>query len=317
MEDQEQYKGKGALDAFLNLFSLITLGWMSISIGIILFQIIDKVLSPEKAYYNDFSQSGLKIGIASALIIVPIFLVVINFLHKHYKNNVLNHQSGVYRWLTYLVLLIAALNIIGRLIQLIFQFLDGSYTLASILKIAVVLLIASGIFGYYWYDLKRTDYNSKSIVSQIFFVVVVVVAIASLVGGLMLIDSPKTTIMKKQDQERVNSLYNIKSIIISDYSTTKVLPVDLSAPKFSNLVDPKTDQLYEYRVISETKYELCATFELPVADPKNMGYSEPYPIGGENWDFHGAGRECFEQDISGFDPNNPNLLKGGEIPIMR
>lgn len=305
MEQQDHYKGKGALDAFLNLFSLITLGWMSISIGMVLFQVIDKFLGPITAYYNDFSQVGLKIGIASTLIIVPIFLVVINFLHGYYKNNILDHQSGVYRWLTYLVLLIAALNIIGRLIQLIFQFLDGSYTLASLLKILVVLLIASGIFGYYWYDLKRTDYLSKSLISKIFLGGVIIVALASIIGGFLLIDSPQTTRFKKQDQDRVYALNNIKSMIISDYMSTKSLPLDLAAPKFSNILDPKTNQPYEYRVISESKFELCATFELSVADSQTNGYKEAYPISGENWDFHKSGRQCFEQEVSGYDVKNP------------
>lgn len=308
MEQQDHYKGKGALDAFLNLFSLITLGWMSISVGIILFQIIDKLLSPEKiGYYNQFSQSGLKFGIASTLIVVPIFLLIIGLLHKNYRNSTLNHQSGVYRWLTYLVLLITALNIIGRLIQLIYQFLDGNYTLVSVLKILVVLLIAGGIFGYYWYDLKRSDYSSKSLVSQVFFGIVVVVTLAALVGGFLLIDSPKTTIMKKNDQDRVNSLNNIKNIVTSDYSSTGILPIDLSAPKFSSLIDPETSQPYEYRIISETKYELCATFELAVDKSDNTTrYSS-----GENWDFHGAGRECFEQDVAGFNLKNiePQIIR--------
>ena len=302
MENQDQYKGRGALDAFLNLFSLITLAWTSIAAGLILFQIIDKFLSPEKLYYyNQFSQVSLKIGIASALIVTPIFLLVINFLHRHYKNGILNHQSGVYRWLTYLVLLAAALNIIGRLIQLIFQFLDGSYTLASVLKILVVLLIASGIFGYYWYDLKRTDYSVKSQVSKIFFAVVVVVILASVVGGFFLIDSPQTTRMKKRDQERVMHLDNIRNILTSDYINTKALPNDLSEPKFSGNVDPQTNQLYEYRLIDATKYELCATFELPAEDPQKNGYSTPYPLGGENWYYHKEGRQCFEQTVSGLD----------------
>ena len=302
MENQDQYKGRGALDAFLNLFCLITLAWTSIAAGLILFQIIDKFLSPEKLYYyNQFSQVGLKIGIASALIVTPIFLLVINFLHRHYKNGILSHQSGVYRWLTYLVLLAAALNIIGRLIQLIFQFLDGSYTLASVLKILVVLLIASGIFGYYWYDLKRTDYSQPSQVSKIFFAAVAVIIIASVVGGFFLIDSPQITRMKKRDQERVMHLNNIRSIIASDYINTKNLPTDLSAPKFSGNIDPQTNQLYEYLVIDATKYELCAIFELPAEDPTKMGYTSSYPLGGENWDYHQEGRQCFEQTVSGLD----------------
>ena len=58
MDNQDQYKGRGALDAFLNLFSLITLGWMSIAIGMVVFQLIDKYLGPQAAYlYNQFASN--------------------------------------------------------------------------------------------------------------------------------------------------------------------------------------------------------------------------------------------------------------------
>jgi hypothetical protein len=287
--EEQNVRGRGALDAFLNLFSLITLGWMSISIGVVLFQIIDKLFGSDKInYYSSFSQEGLKMGIASALIITPIFLFIITSLHKHYKNNTLNSQSGIYRWLTYLVLLITALNIIGRLIQLIFQFLNGDYTLVSILKILVVLAIAGGIFGYYWYDLKRSDYSSRSNVSQIFFWAIIVIFIVSVVGGFLIIDSPKVANMKQQDRDKVGDLNNIHEIITREYMANKQLPIDLSAPKFSNLTD------YDYKKISENKYELCTTFALAIERYDNE-YGR-YP--GQDWDFHNAGHQCFEQIVS-------------------
>ena len=91
-----------------------------------------------------------------------------------------------------MILLVTGLNIIGRLIQLVFQLLDGDYTLASILKIVVVLLIAGGIFGYYWYHLKRTDYSKRSQISTIFFVAIVTAVVVSIVTSFFSIDSPKS-----------------------------------------------------------------------------------------------------------------------------
>jgi hypothetical protein len=291
---EDSIRGKGALDAFLNLFSLITLGWMSISIGIILFQIIDKFLNPEYLDFNNFSQSGLKIGIASVLIITPIFLLVIGLLHKNYKNKELNPESGIYRWLTYLVLLITALNIVGRLIQLVFQFLDGEYTIASVLKILVVLLIAGGIFGYYWYDLKRTDYGARSMVSVVFFDVIIIIAIAAIVGGFFISDSPATARAKKQDVKRVEHLSGIHQTLISEYSSNDELPVDLSAPKFSNYRDPETGDGYTYKVIEGKDYELCAEFALAVDEDSR----ERFFIGSEDWYFHEAGYQCFQQSAT-------------------
>lgn len=296
----EKFKGKGALDAFLNLFSLITLGWMAIAIGMILFQIIDKFLSPGAVgYLSVYSQSSLKFGVASALIVTPIFLLIVNLLHQNYRKGTLNHDSGVYRWLTYLILLVTALNIIGRLIQLVFQLLDGDYTLASILKIVVVLLIASGIFGYYWYDLKRHDYSSRSMMSQIFFGVIVAVALASIIGSFFIIDSPNTARMKKYDQQRVNDLSGLDNLINVYYNENKKVPADLSEPRFGQFADPATSEPYGYRAIDQTTYELCADFDLAVEDERNTE-SYYYGYGDKNWYYHDAGRQCFTSQV--YDP---------------
>ena len=310
---QDSFKGKGALDAFLNLFSLITLGWMSIAIGMILFQIIDRFLSPGTVdYLSNYSQSGLKFGVASALIVTPIFLFIVGLLHKNYRQGSLNHDSGVYRWLTYLILLVTALNIIGRLIQLVFQLLDGDYTLASILKIVVVLLIAGGIFGYYWYDLKRHDYSKRSLVSQIFFGVIVTVTVASIIGSFFIIDSPNTARMKKYDQQRVNDLSNLDSMINVYYAENKFLPADLTEARFSQFKDPATSQSYSYRIIDETTYEVCADFDLAV-DQDGARNSEPmYYYGNKNWYYHGKGNQCFASKVynDGSDPDlKPMMIR--------
>lgn len=302
-ESPDQFKGKGAMDAFLNLFSLITLGWMSIAIGIILFQIIDKFLSPGAVYnLSRFSQTGLKFGVASALIVTPIFLWIVGLLHKNYKKGLLNPQSGVYRWLTYLILLVTALNIIGRLIQLVFQLLDGDYTMASILKICVVLFIAGGIFGYYWYDLKRKDYSQRSKVSLIFFALIAIIVSVSIISSFFIIDSPKTTNMKKHDQQRVNDLYNLDNAINAYYRENKKLPEDLSDARFSRSQDPKTSQLYGYKAMSEEKFEICATFSLAISpdDSDDKGYPR---YGNKDWDFHEAGYQCFSSTV--YDDSKP------------
>lgn len=285
-------KGSGAFDAFLNLLSLITLGWMSIGLGITLFQIIDKFFSSGQINsLSYFSQPALKFGMASILIITPIFLVVINILHRAYKNSSLNPQSAIYRWLTYLVLLVAALNIIGRLIQLVFKLLDGDYTLSSLLKIFVVLVIAGCIFSFYIFDIKRIDYQKRSIISQMFFVIVVVVALASLVGGFLIVDSPAVARMKKQDQKRVSDLYALDSLLTSQYNSQNSLPEDLSAAKFKDFQDPVSGDIYIYQKLSDNEYEICASFSLE-AD-QDLDYYRPWS-GGRDWEFHGSGQECYQ-----------------------
>ena len=301
----ENYKGKGALDAFLNLFSLITLGWLAISTWMVLSQIINKYLSFNEAeMVKQFTQDGLKMGVASLIIVAPIFLLIINILHREYKKDNLNHQSGVYRWLTYVVLLVTALNILGRLIQLIYQFLGGEYTLASILKILVVLFIAGGIFGYYFYDLKRTDYSKASLVSQIFMWVVILVSLICVIAGFMMVETPVVSRMRKQDQARVNHLTEIKNYINNEYNVNKAVPENLTDPKFSRYVDPKTNQPYEYRKIADNQYELCAEFALDYSKEEVDFFGV-----NENWSYHTAGRQCFEQKAIDYTKTSPEPIK--------
>lgn len=286
-------KGRGPLDAFLNLLSLITLGWMSISIGIILFQIINKFFGSKIFdYTNAFSQGSLKFGIASVIILTPIFLAVSSWLHHNYKIGKLNHKSGIHRWLTYLMLLVSALTIIGRLIFQLFHFLDGDYALPVILKTLVILIIAGGIFGYYLYNLIRKDFSRRSIVSVVAFILVVIVALASVVGAFFVVDPPAKARALKFDQERSNDLSNLSSVVFNNYNDNKKLPDDLSAAPFNNFHDPETNQPYEYLALSTDQYQLCATFSLPVE--KNEQDMMP---GMDNWYYHGGGRQCFTKSV--------------------
>jgi len=289
-----QFKGKGALDAFLNLLGLITVGWMSIAIGMILFQIINKFFTDKAIdYVARFSQGPLKFGIASAVILTPIFLAVSAWLHRNYKMGKLNHQSGIHRWLTYLMLLVSALTIIGRLIYQLFRFLDGDYAMAVILKTLVILAIAGGIFGYYLYDLVRRDFSKKSSVSILAMSLVIVVALASVIGGFIVIDSPATSRSVKFDEQRVNDLTDLDNRINLYYKENQELPEDLSAPRFSQFKDPVTDQPYEYQILGEEKFELCAIFDLKA----NTEDSDYRYYADRDWYYHEAGRQCFETSV--------------------
>lgn len=299
-EIQSSNKGKGALDAFLNLFVLISLGWLSIAIGQILFNVINKVFKTTEymGYGYDISiQSGLKIGIASTVILLPVFLVVIAVLHRQYKKEALSFASGIHKWLTYLMLLVSALVIIGSLVTLIMNFLNGEYTINIVLKIVVVLVMALLIFGYYFYDLRRKNYSKKSAISIVAFILILVIGIGSLVGAFFLIDSPKVSKLKKFDMTRTSDLSNMNSTIMTSYMDNTKLP-DPSDPILANYKDPETQNPYEYRILGDKQYELCANFSVVVSS------NEQGP-GADAWFNHLAGRQCFKKTIS--DANNPQL----------
>ncbi|MBP6943217.1 MAG: hypothetical protein KBB55_04220 [Candidatus Buchananbacteria bacterium] len=287
-----------ALDAFLNLLSLITVGWWSLALGGVLFQIVDKFFGVGFGPVYNYSQSGLKFGIASLIIVTPVLVWVNVYLRRLYQQERLSSTSAIHRWLTYAMLLVSALVIVGDLIAVIYSLLNGDYTIASMLKIAVILVISAGIFGYFWVDLRRQDFSLHKPLALTTLAVVILVSVAAIIGSLFVIDSPKVTREKNADNERVNHLSQINSQIVSQYYEQQVLPADLSELNFADFKDPETQAAYEYRVISAKEYELCATFNRAVDTGDNSQW-----YGYEKWYHHGAGRQCFTENAPVVSPD--------------
>jgi len=245
-------------------------------------------------YAYSAQQSALKFNIASLIIIMPIFLLIAGSLHKKYKNRELNPQSGVYRWLTYLMLLVSGLNIIGSLIAIVFRLLDGDYTIAFFLKVLVILVIAGGIFGYYWYDLKRNDYSNRSMTSLLSVVGIAIVVLVAVIGSFFLVESPTESRKIAFDNQRVEDLMMLKNQVENYYYENEALPDDLSDRRFAKIMDPLSRISYDYNKLDESSYEICATFDREI-NPGELRYRR-YPE--DNFYYHTAGFQCFEQKIA-------------------
>jgi len=313
--DNSPYRGKGALDAFLNLLSFISLGWMSWAIGGIAFQLINKYLAESlklQIYYPTmYSQEVVKYAIASLIIVVPVYFLAVNLLHRNYKKNTLNHNSGIYRWLTYLMLLVSALTIIGALVRLIFIFLNGEQTWRIALKILTVVVIAAGIFSYYFYDLRRKAYQKYSATSLVFAIVLAIIVLVELAAGLMIIDSPAVTRNKQLDSQLVNDLTQVNYMLELDYQQDGAIPVDLSAAKYKNVIEAVKSDKIEYSRKTANEFEFCATFLTDATMDNSQGWQ------GDNWYYHGAGRQCFTKKVvSPKADMSPEAIKG-ETSVVR
>lgn len=139
-----------------------------------------------------------------------------------------------------------------------------------------------------------------------FTLLAVTSVIAAVIAGFWLLGSPNKQRLISLDADRVNHLMQIAGALRTDYGgragqASKPLPKLLSDTnvKPSLLKDPVTDSLYEYRLRSDSTYELCATFatdSFEAAAP-NRRFSD------ERW-AHPKGRHCYEFDVSSRDPKS-------------
>lgn len=121
-------------------------------------------------------------------------------------------------------------------------------------------------------------------------IVATAAAVAAVVGGFMLVDSPAEARLKRLDGRRVEDLRQIASAVDGHWARHQTLPASpaeaLAAVEWqAALRDPVTEEPYPYRVIDARQYELCATFDR-ASDAPPSRYGDPF------WS-HTAGQQCF------------------------
>lgn len=304
-------------DVFLYLLSIATLVAVAISFGILVFQLInnyipDIVTDPYGGSRYYFGP--LRNAIATLIVVFPVFLWSLRFINKDMEQNPEKRDLKIRKWLLYFTLFVAAVVIIGDLIAIINSFLEGELTRRFIFKALTIIAIAGAIFFYYFRQLKEIPVQKGM---RVFSGIVIAVILAAIAMGFVVAGSPQNQRLVRLDERRTGDLQFLQSQIVSYWQSKSRLPQDLDQLKndlynISAPVDPLNGQAYEYKVLGNLKFELCATFQTsnknedsPDADKRFLA-PEPvsYPPFFENqgWQ-HDAERTCFERTI------DPDIIK--------
>ena len=288
--------------AFFYMLSLVALVFMSLATGMIIFQIINKkILDVLAMAPGGFSQDALKFAISAIIIATPIYFVMIWLINKNLLSGKLERESGIRKWLTYFILLVSAVVMIGWLIATINSFLNGELTVKFILKSLTAILIAALIFSYYLYDIRRADVSKNNNIIRMYFYGSIVLVAAALIASFFFIDSPLTVREQKFDQTIINKFSQIDSAINGYYGENKKLPENLKVLINgdstyyiieSDLTDPVTNKIFDYNIKSKDGYELCATFK---TSSKNLSKDRNYYFDAR-W-LHDVGYQCLKQKI--------------------
>jgi hypothetical protein len=123
-----------------------------------------------------------------------------------------------------------------------------------------------------------------------------IVATAAVAASIWL-NPPSEIRARALDQRRLGNLSQTENAINVYYSLHKALPADLKAldNEDNRLVqadwhDPETQRPFDYEIVSESSYRLCAVF----ARHSEKGDS-PYDPSPKK---HGAGRDCLQYSVT-------------------
>jgi hypothetical protein len=291
MQNPQVSQESGSRNFFLYLVVYFSLSFLSFGSGSILFQAINKFLPDSVS--GTFDQGPIRFGIASLFIAGPIFFLVSRLIVKKINSGEIALQSVIRKWLTYIVLFLAAATVIGDLITLMFNFLNGDTTIQFFLKVLVVLFIAGSIFSYYFWEMQKTvlDESEKKLHKYIAITSITFV-VALFVFSFFVIDSPSVARAKRIDQQTISNVQAIDSSVRNFFTQSGKLPTsvdDLTKTGFAPYLQGENN--VEYLVENESTFKLCATFMR--SDNNDKDYTFSMMSAGE-WK-HGQGRVCFDR----------------------
>lgn len=130
-----------------------------------------------------------------------------------------------------------------------------------------------------------------------------VFVVGMVVAGLFAIGSPSTAREYRADQERRNRLSQLDYVLATHVRSEGSLPEQLEQMDeqalrnagygFDARRDPETGDFFEYRRVSERRYEICATFHHASDDRRAQQYGAyPGDIS------HRPGRNCYTRTIT-------------------
>src|SRR3989339_179145 len=216
--------------AFFYMLSLVALVFMALSTGMIIFQVINKnIMDTLHEGSGQFSPEALKFAISALIISAPVFFAASRSIYRSLFSGALNRESGIRKWLTYFILFIASVVMIGWLIFTINNFLNGELTLKFLLKAVTAIGIAVSVFTFYYYDIRRPEViDKKDRVISVYFYGTLAIIIAAFVSALFVVESPTITRNRKLDNAILDSFNQIDQAISEYYRENSRLPEDLN-----------------------------------------------------------------------------------------
>lgn len=297
--DVENKETNSAQHFFLYMLVFLSLVFVIFGTGGILFQYVNKYFPDilSGSFESGFDQGAIKFGIAALFVAAPIFFILMRLVTKYLFSGVISELSKVRRWLTYIVLFFAAATIIGDLITLIVNFLEGDIPTRFLLKVLVVLILAGAVFGYYFWDIRKKNMQGVVYKENKIIVWVAIGFVTSVfISGFFIIDNPTIAREKKIDQQMVSDLQNIDDSIHSYFASVKKLPEKLDDLKEgSTLPAIRQGNVLTYEKTAENSYTLCATFVRSNLDDKDQSLIYDLNVTKE-WQ-HESGRVCFKRVI--------------------
>jgi Domain of unknown function (DUF5671) len=149
-----------ARDVFTYLVLFAALYVSALNLASLAFIFIDHYF-PGPLQNHSLSAAGdtIRWNVASLIVAFPLFLFTFRAINRAISEDPSKRGSRPRKWLVYLTLWVAVLVLTGDLSALIYKILGGELTTPFALKVTTVVLIAGGVFAYFFWDIRKDEEN--------------------------------------------------------------------------------------------------------------------------------------------------------------
>ena len=214
-------------DFFLWAGAMVALYGSIISFITLLFEYINYMFpDPLGHYYLDPFSGSMRFAMASLIVLVPVTLILLRFIRKDISRTPEKNDLWVRRWALVLTVFIAGSAIVGDLIALINSFLGGDLTTQFLLKVVVLLFVASATFLHFLADLRGHWVKNPERAQMIGWIAGTLVFI-TIMAGFFIIGTPSEVRLMRYDNQKVADLQNIQSQIVNYWQQKEQVPTSL------------------------------------------------------------------------------------------
>jgi hypothetical protein len=132
-------------------FGLLLIG--SFNLVLVLQALVDLAFADESYGETEIIRWGVSVLIVTA----PLYLWLTLRERRKLAQDPALYRSAIRKWLTYLALLFAAMTLLIVLIATVYALLTGDLTGQFIAKALIVVVVAGGIFLFYFSDIGRGE----------------------------------------------------------------------------------------------------------------------------------------------------------------
>lgn len=292
-----------AKDFFLWAGAMVAFYWSVIAFIMLTFDYINYAFPNALNYYPvDPYQSGISNEMASIIVLLPLYLLLMRFIHKDVTADPSRNEIWVRKWALILTLFIAGVAVAIDLITLLTTFLNGeALTAAFLLKVLIIFLVAAGVFMHFIADLKGY-WDANPAYRRMMRIAVAVLAVVTIGSGFFIVGTPGQARLQRFDAQKVSDLQNIQSQVLTYWQAKQSLPTTItdlnSSLSYGPLpIDPETGTAYGYQSTGALTFKLCATFNMQ-GRSNQYSYAQVAGVKGQqdNWE-HGVGQVCFDRSI--------------------